>query len=246
MSVSCIILYGSRARGDHRRESDVDLLGVVDSASISRTPAMRGANLHLYPFDYLVEKAKSGDLFLLHITQEGKALYDSFGIFRSLKDSFSYKEEYKEDILEGTSIAMFLNSSPSSLKKLNARKRMIWALRTILIGYAASRRVPIFSSKGLEEYSGVVGLKKVIDGKNTVSQTDMIDVAEQVINRFGNQKIIKTWPSGKLAQIKRVASAGRIAKSTIEIVYPSIDSINTDFQTPMHTYPNLTGAAEEA
>ena len=238
MSISSIILYGSRARGDHRRDSDVDLLGVVDTPTISRTPAVRGANLHLYPFDYLINKAKSGDLFLLHLTSEGKPLFDSFGIFKSLQESFKYKKSYSKEISEGTAVVLFLCSNPAALKKETGRKRLVWGFRTILIGAAADRGLAIFSSRKLEEFSNIENLKTSIDNKFRTDFTTISEVARAVTTSFGDRDLVKSWPNGKLSQMGAIMRSGRIGRSTAKLVFPSIEV--EDFEgTEAATYPNI-------
>ena len=83
MAVS-ILLYGSRARGDAHDKSDVDLLGIKTDGSITFRKEQKGVTLHEYPFSYLEEKAKSGDLFLLHIVSEALPLSDDLNLLKSL------------------------------------------------------------------------------------------------------------------------------------------------------------------
>ena len=44
-----VILFGSRARGDHRSTSDVDLLGISDEGPIKTEISSCGVSFYQYP-----------------------------------------------------------------------------------------------------------------------------------------------------------------------------------------------------
>ena len=81
-----IILFGSYARGDYRRESDVDLLVVMDtplrevkqSLEIHRyLNVMFGLDLVVYTPKHLKERFDMSDWFVRDILKEGKILYEA-------------------------------------------------------------------------------------------------------------------------------------------------------------------------
>ena len=81
-----IILFGSYARGDYHRESDVDLLVVMHtplkesqiSLEIHRhLNVMFGLDLVVYTPEHLKERAEMGDWFVRDILKEGKVLYEA-------------------------------------------------------------------------------------------------------------------------------------------------------------------------
>lgn len=110
-----LILYGSRARGDHRQRSDVDLLGVVESQSIHREVTSRGASFYHYPSHTLLAKAKAGDLFVLHLVEEGKVLHDTLNFFEQVRQSFRYKTSYSHVIMEAQAVILFICERESLL-----------------------------------------------------------------------------------------------------------------------------------
>lgn len=82
-----IILYGSYARGDFHKDSDVDLFIIKDSEESSRMlrrkveALLRGRR---FPLDLRVRKSSEAEwnfraqnpFYLYHIFKEGKVLYD--------------------------------------------------------------------------------------------------------------------------------------------------------------------------
>ncbi|HYI64932.1 MAG TPA: nucleotidyltransferase domain-containing protein [Allosphingosinicella sp.] len=209
-----LILYGSRARGDHRLVSDVDLIGITDGGVASREAPARGTNLHLYPFQRMVENARNGDLFVLHIVSEGKPLHDTLGVFKQAQEAFVYRDNYSNTIEAATAVALFLLSSKTALSKAAGRRRLVWAIRTLIIAKAAEGKQPIFSANRLEEFAHVAGLKRLINKRNTLPITVFEDVGLRVLEAFGSSKIRDLWPVGKLAQREFVEAFGKIGKST--------------------------------
>ena len=80
-----IILFGSYARGNPRRESDVDMLVIMDTPvkevqqalEIHRSlNIMFGLDLIVYTPEHLQERLEMQDWFLIDVIKEGKVLYE--------------------------------------------------------------------------------------------------------------------------------------------------------------------------
>ena len=79
-----IILFGSYARGNPRRESDVDLLVVMNTTNENKQSleirrhlgVMFGLDLIVYTPKHLKERLKMNDWFLRDVLKEGKVIYD--------------------------------------------------------------------------------------------------------------------------------------------------------------------------
>ena len=213
-----LVLYGSRARGDHRHASDVDLLGIVEGGPIRRQTAERGVNLHLYPLGSLIKKAQQGDLFVLHLVTEGRVLHDTALAFAQAKEAFAYREGYRHEVRNATAVVRYLLSNREALEKKRARARLIWGIRTMLVASAAERREPVFSSASLEKFAGLVGLKNVIDKKCTVALALLGDTAEAVLGSFGDQGLLAEWPKDERVQAEILESLSAIARDTTEMV----------------------------
>lgn len=211
-----LIMFGSRARGDQRLTSDVDLLGVVESGAIRETVSTRGASFYQYPFDILKSKSSSGDLFLLHLISEGRILHDTVGAFRSVCGAFEYKSTYEREILEASAIIWFLGSHARNSATRQTKKRVIWALRTILIARAAERKIPVFSSSGLAEFARLPDLKNVIDKRFTIPWDMLLRSANEVCERFGVSRTGVDWPDSRAEQEACLRALGGVAKATID------------------------------
>ncbi|MCW1431578.1 nucleotidyltransferase domain-containing protein [Novosphingobium sp. JCM 18896] len=212
-----LILYGSRARGDHQLRSDVDLLGVVEGGMIHKEVSKRGASFYHYPAPTLLDKSRSGDLFLLHLVSEGKVLHDTMNFFERVKDEFTFRVSYEEEVREAHLILRFVQSRPSLLQRKKGRKRLIWGMRTILIARCAEQGQARFSSSALEEKSGYNGLKALIDGRNTADIDALLKASDFIVTKFGNPQIDKEWPSELKAQRDLLRLSGGIAKNTTEL-----------------------------
>jgi predicted nucleotidyltransferase len=213
-----LILYGSRARGDHRLRSDVDLLGVVEGGAIHKEIVARGASFYHYPAPTLLEKSKSGDLFLLHLVKEGKVLHDTLGFFEEVRDSFEFSDSYDDIIRAADAIARFIENRPTLLQSKKVRKRYIWALRTILIARCAEQRRACFSAAALANFSGDPKLKGIIDLRNTASPEEMISAGQRVVAGFGSPDVEAAWSSDTASQRAYMKKLGGIAESTLNLV----------------------------
>ena len=92
----CLILYGSYARGDFNAASDVDILRVANERAF-REARDESVTLHTYALDDLLELARHGSLFVLHILQEGTPLNDPAGVMRLLASTFRRPDSYTEN-----------------------------------------------------------------------------------------------------------------------------------------------------
>ena len=215
-----LVLYGSRARGDHRPKSDVDLLGVVEEGAFKKEIAAGGTSLYHYPALTMLNKSKEGDLFILHLVQEGKVLHDTFGVFRTIKNSFVFKSSYSELIEQASAIIHFFLTREKLLVQKDARKRLIWAIRTILIARCAEEQRACFSSAALASFSKISDLKDVIDNRNLNEAQATLKVASKVLSRFGSETWKGAWPTDPSKQRKLLEELGGIARDTLKFVQP--------------------------
>ena len=69
-----LLIYGSHARGDSHKDSDIDLLSLTED--VSRKIIRGNINLSLYNVDKIHTMAKQGALFVYHLISEGTILND--------------------------------------------------------------------------------------------------------------------------------------------------------------------------
>lgn len=156
-NIISLIVFGSYARGDTDKFSDLDLLGVVDDKSSKSTP-VRDINLSIYPIGKLIELMECGDLFALHLKMEGKPLFGN-AHFNDIIGKFKYKESYIGDIAYALLMGELILENKLIIKNWSiANKRIAWTVRTIIISFSAENREPVFSKKIISKYIDVPGL----------------------------------------------------------------------------------------
>jgi hypothetical protein len=184
MTSTAIILYGSRARGEARDGADVDIIAAEPSGSIGRPNDVNGVSLHLYPQPWLVQEARTGNLFVYHVAFEGVPLLDKLAFIKDLRESFRFKLTYAPDIEIADRVARAILAKDWGFDDL-LRRRYFWAIRTILIARTAQGGIPVFSSKALELFSKVKGLSAHIDNRATAEFEDCVRIGNTVLSRWG-------------------------------------------------------------
>lgn len=78
-----LILFGSRARGDNRSDSDMDVLEVTAVPAVSYVSGW--CNFSCYSEEYLYRKSIEGDLFVYHIATEGVHIAGDAAVLAEVK-----------------------------------------------------------------------------------------------------------------------------------------------------------------
>jgi hypothetical protein len=167
MTISAVLLFGSRARGDHEEGSDLDLL-FVTSEPQPRHRAVDHISLSLYPLNTLLDRAAGGDLFVCHLVYEAKPIYDPTGELARLRAAFRFCDSYAREVAHasdlGWMLARFGRSAPNSSL---ANRRIAWCVRTILIARSAERRHPVFSQRDLAAFAAQESVARLIRQKSS-------------------------------------------------------------------------------
>lgn len=151
MTILSLVLYGSCARSDNHKDSDVDLFAITTDPHY-RMIVDKKINIANYPEQLAMKRASAGDLYFLHIVHEGRRIYDTGQFFDQLKDAFRYKENYSAEIKNAVELGWLLlrfSDQISNITLLN--RRIAWCVRTILIAKSAEARTPKFSAKDLAD-----------------------------------------------------------------------------------------------
>jgi hypothetical protein len=189
MAIISLALYGSRARHDEDADSDIDLFAISDEPEY-RMIVKGNANIANYPRSLALERAGQGDLFMLHIVSESKTLYDPGGDIEQLKKGFTFRSSYESEIKFASDIAwMLIEHAHSSDNFSFINRRIAWCVRTILIARAANLRRPIFSAKGLAEFSGSALSLSLIKSKGHIGpRAESIKELETFVGQFGTDR----------------------------------------------------------
>lgn len=164
MSISAVVLFGSRARGDAGPDSDVDVL-LISTERKTRHTAMGNVSVYLYPWAALLRKAAAGDLFVCHIVREARPLHDPDDRLGVLRDAFRFKDSYADEIGQASDLAWYIVHNFRNMPGAVATKRIAWCVRTILIARTAEQHCPVFAADELARYSGTANVRRLIAQK---------------------------------------------------------------------------------
>lgn len=178
-----LILYGSKARGDSRANSDVDLIFASNGEELGAPSQANGVSVHRYPKGWLEKGAAAGSLFAYHVAFEGSGLEDPQDFLGRLRGLFQRKASYTKDI-RIASLVMKMLMERDWTYNFDARRRFFWALRTVLIGASAEVGTPVFSAEPMERLSAINGLAALIQERDTAAFADCRALGTKVLDRY--------------------------------------------------------------
>lgn len=192
MAILCLALYGSRARRDEEKDSDIDVFAISDDSEY-RMIVKDNTNIANYPRPLALERAAQGDLFMLHIVSESETLYDPQDEMGNLKREFKYRPNYDVEIGFASDIAwMLVDHAQTSDNFSFINRRMAWCVRTMLIARAANLHLPIFSAKKLSDFSGSNLTLPLIKRKSDNGpRAESIEELKNFVEKFGKKRPIR-------------------------------------------------------
>lgn len=180
MILDALLLFGSRARGDHSASSDIDLLAVTEN----KKPTVSGsadASLFHYSFDWLKHKASSGDPFVWHLVTEAIAIYDPADNLSALRQEFRFKDDYRKQITQASDVGWLISLLGDEMSAKEANRWLAWAVRTISIAHAATLQKPAFSGSALAEVLGYPDIEVLVRQKD---RKTFDDAARRLLKKF--------------------------------------------------------------
>jgi len=182
MTVSAVMLFGSRARGDNTAASDTDLLMMTEDRAAPRHAVVAGISLSFYAQSDFVRRAEEGDLFVWHVLFEGRPLYDPSNRFEDLRGCFRLRSSYDREIGQGAALAwMLVRFGHRYRSSALAARRATWAVRTILIARSAEQGLPRFAAAELEKLAPLPETTRLIRLK---TEGGLSDGAVEDLRRF--------------------------------------------------------------
>lgn len=143
-----VLLFGSLARGDVARGSDVDVLVIDEGDDVGHVTTGK-VSVFNYPWHVLLDGAASGDLFVCHVAFEARPLFDPGDRLSQLRAAFVFRSSYADEVARATDLGWFLVRFGDLLAASVVAKRSVWCVRTILIARSAETRSPIFAPAAL-------------------------------------------------------------------------------------------------
>lgn len=208
------LLYGSRARGGHRPDSDVDVLQLVPSRP--RSYSRGRVNITSYTPNHLLYLARQGSLFVCHLRQEGIVLEDS-GILSAILEAYRAPSNY--DRLK-TEVAVVL-AAISSLSPEDFSPGMlrlaIYTTRTALYIKAAQLERLTFDTQRAADVCGIPDLGPLLRTRFTQDGHMLSAIGQHLLGLNPPKDIptdlpaIAVWSIGRFplaAQLLQVAIAG--------------------------------------
>ncbi|OFX03196.1 MAG: hypothetical protein A3E78_11270 [Alphaproteobacteria bacterium RIFCSPHIGHO2_12_FULL_63_12] len=215
MPLVATLLFGSLARGDQSEGSDTDLLMIILDEE-TRHVSIGHLSLFFYPWGQLERDARAGDLFVCHLVQEAKPLYDPDGYLPRLQQAFQFKATYEIEIARATDFAWFLVNYGAELNSRLLVKRALWCIRTILISRSAERRDPVFAPERLAEQTSSVAGRELL--QNRRGARDVTAVCRS-LKQFLIDDVIEDHPLAKADRnkfIERfVTTSNKVALQTL-------------------------------
>jgi hypothetical protein len=181
---AALILYGSRARGDARVGSDIDIILAEEGDHVGRPRANSGISIHQYGKTWLVNQARIGNLFAYHVAHEGRPLLDELHFLQEMRTAACLKASYGAE-RRTAALIMRLLLERDWQSNAEIRRRYFWALRTMLITATADRGEPAFASRDLEVAVRIDGLTQHIDSRNDASFNECALFGCETMRRFG-------------------------------------------------------------
>ena len=189
-----LLLYGSVARKDNEKNSDIDLLSIGQSQYVKKT-VKNNVNLTQYPHDTLLSMAHKGSLFIYHLKEEGEILVDDNNRFQNLFHvHFRLRESYNIEKIFAFQLLKKINVIYRELENIRfANSKIVWCFRTIFAAIGAEYQEPVFSKKKIEEKFGKDWLKilskKQSKRKYAKDLEDSIIKIEPILGKLYSQTI---------------------------------------------------------
>lgn len=188
MAIVAQYVFGSHARGDYTKESDIDLLAVTDDDAFSSF-SHGELNVSFYPCKNLLDDARNGSLFVMHIVREAVPTYDPKNLHADIVENFRWRSDYGDEISKASDLGWFLLHRQSSFKNRQiVNRRISWSVRTILIALTAEKGAPVFSHHELSRFANKPYVSRLLSLKSreTITIGDLADL-RTFLAEFGRE-----------------------------------------------------------
>lgn len=201
-----VLLYGSRARGDHRPDSDTDVLQILREARPSH--AVDEIVLSCYTLPQLLKMARHGSLFVAHLVAESIPLRDPEDLLGQLRAAY-VAAPFSHFVTEVSWAARLLTEDAERFasKRLKYQRLVVHLARTLAYATAQSHGVNTFSVEKIwKHFEPDMG--KALPRPDDMDWSDYVEVRSwladrlhrDVTNTFGSDEalIVNSWGQSRL------------------------------------------------
>jgi hypothetical protein len=222
-----VLLYGSRARGAYRPDSDVDVLQLVPSRP--RSYSRGRVNVASYTPDHLMHLAREGSLFVRHLHDEGIILQDSRGLLSNVLNQYRAPASYDRLKREMGVILTALSTVDPQLASAGMTRLAVYAARTALYVNAAESGRLTFDTEKASADCGVPELASLLrtcfpeDGMTVTSIGQRLLEVRPPADTPADLPAIAVWSLGRFplaARLLEVALAGESQISYTSLTLP--------------------------
>jgi len=174
-----VMLYGSRARGTERPDSDIDILALVETKPGS--VQFGNVSITYYTSAHLLHMAESGSLFIKHLRDEGSCISDPAGLLNSIFAVYTPRSNY--DSLR-SDLAAVLSALSVSDRKYYADgliRAGVWAARSAVYVVGAEREELSFDTLTACERASVPELAGVLRDRSIMSVDQLRELGLQAL-----------------------------------------------------------------
>lgn len=157
-------IFGSTARGRVDALSDRDVLIVAKSNDeivwVAEEWMLAGWSISKFTHSHFIEMANNGSLFVQHVKQEGKIVYDDDGFVRSVLSSFVPRLDYCSEGRESFALLQRIKETEAGYWSLMCAADIAYgAIRNLAILQLAAEEVYVFDYSDLiDRFASKAGL----------------------------------------------------------------------------------------
>lgn len=181
-----MLLFGSSARGDAHKGSDIDLLCMVEDP-IFDLVRVGNIMMSIYGVKHIEAMCRQSSLFIWHLVSEGRMIFDRSGVLSSILKKFELKSDYSQEIYEATLMGWLLFSKGIESASINTiMKTYMYAVRTISYGLLAKDKHPCFSLCDASKYLDDSDLSALWEKKGNKRFSDInLNLLKSTLLKYG-------------------------------------------------------------